>query len=997
MRSPNRNPTAAHRAGRNFEPELRLHYLSPGAFTVLPPENPPPPEPPAAPAPYRLTPTTRHNRNQAFSIIAEPNETGSRSSSPSGRVSPFRGRGFNPTGSRHASPAPSPPPEDARLTPRNLSPRRSNNSRIPTLSRRGSNSAFGEKVSHIASPRKRVLNSQLSQSLSNLEKEAYSNKQNPPSTILKKTFGHSKPPAFQQLSPIAGSSPEPSQSLSSPSRIPQSRSQPGSRITSPTRPSHGAAAKPPISSRNTSRVASRSTSRNPSRNASRNASREPSPTKNPTSPTRISVKNYRNVQAKVNSFKSAKPKVPPKPSTTSDQTDDSDVTKPLPPKRLVKKDSVKKLRTTSNSNILAKTASNNNLAYVNNNTNRNSNESNNNADKINSTIVRHPDNKNKNISAKTNNSSSNNNNVNKSVANNNKISENKKTQLNKSDTDTSEITTHNDKSSADELKKTNTTPKLTDLLPSTTIVVSSTTTTITQPLKIDAKLDSTIKYDKPKPVSPMVDGRVLSATSVSNAMNRMNDSVLNTQTLIKDHGLSSKITAANAIVSMANEIKPTNPALDTKNATTALPTVEPTNTKPIENNHKQVSSVGILDSKTLEKHVQNNMNNVGHVMGNSVKKSVNDRIKEARTVVAADVKPIQISVEGKPSDVEVQSGNVRLPVSATNGLSERPGLPPSNQTPPNEPEAAKPSPKSNPCTRFLAKLPCKSKSASKPVEPKSDQREEDGKTGCFNCRKKKPAMEQVRINIEPNEDDPKPKFMDRLKCCGKNKVGDTTGCFSKGKRKESWTERRDSILSDPPLPKSKCNEFMRKAFCLNLCCKKKISVGEEISRKASLMSSKKKSLTPTTLPPPEEVKPKLDVSLVEYTSHMKGAIPVLPIYLAWFCLVMNCIAPGTGTVFSGLFCLCLGIPRFSQKDGARPRIGALIINLFIGAGQFFTVLFCLVGWGWSIWWGVTMVKISKKFKKLKLLEEMEEQAEIRSEQRAAALNSRGTKDLERLK
>lgn len=27
---------------------------------------------------------------------------------------------------------------------------------------------------------------------------------------------------------------------------------------------------------------------------------------------------------------------------------------------------------------------------------------------------------------------------------------------------------------------------------------------------------------------------------------------------------------------------------------------------------------------------------------------------------------------------------------------------------------------------------------------------------------------------------------------------------------------------------------------------------------------------------------------------MKGAIPVLPICLAWFCLVCNVIAPGTG-------------------------------------------------------------------------------------------------------
>lgn len=41
--------------------------------------------------------------------------------------------------------------------------------------------------------------------------------------------------------------------------------------------------------------------------------------------------------------------------------------------------------------------------------------------------------------------------------------------------------------------------------------------------------------------------------------------------------------------------------------------------------------------------------------------------------------------------------------------------------------------------------------------------------------------------------------------------------------------------------------------------------------------------------------------------------------------------------------------------------GAFVINLLVGAGQLFTVLFCLVGWGWSIWWGVIMVKISREY------------------------------------
>lgn len=37
--------------------------------------------------------------------------------------------------------------------------------------------------------------------------------------------------------------------------------------------------------------------------------------------------------------------------------------------------------------------------------------------------------------------------------------------------------------------------------------------------------------------------------------------------------------------------------------------------------------------------------------------------------------------------------------------------------------------------------------------------------------------------------------------------------------------------------------------------------------------------------------------LVEHASLMKGAIPVLPICLAWFCFLCNIFLPGTGEKF----------------------------------------------------------------------------------------------------
>jgi hypothetical protein len=68
-----------------------------------------------------------------------------------------------------------------------------------------------------------------------------------------------------------------------------------------------------------------------------------------------------------------------------------------------------------------------------------------------------------------------------------------------------------------------------------------------------------------------------------------------------------------------------------------------------------------------------------------------------------------------------------------------------------------------------------------------------------------------------------------------------------------------------------------------------------------------------------------------------------------------------GTVWSGLFNLCTGQPRFSAVAGMKSRLGSFIVNLIVGVGQLFTVLFCLVGWGWSIWWGITMIRLASKY------------------------------------
>lgn len=141
----------------------------------------------------------------------------------------------------------------------------------------------------------------------------------------------------------------------------------------------------------------------------------------------------------------------------------------------------------------------------------------------------------------------------------------------------------------------------------------------------------------------------------------------------------------------------------------------------------------------------------------------------------------------------------------------------------------------------------------------------------------------------------------------------------------------------------------------------------------------KHSLT-SVAPPPlsEEPKAKIPDVLVEHNSLMRGAIPCLPVPLAWFCLVWNVLLPGSGTVWSGLFNLCTGQPRFSQVAGLKSRLGAFVVNLVVGVGQLFTVLFCLVGWGWSIWWGVTLVRLARKYRRFKASEAANNDPEARA-------------------
>ncbi|KAL3275822.1 hypothetical protein HHI36_020566 [Cryptolaemus montrouzieri] len=266
------------------------------------------------------------------------------------------------------------------------------------------------------------------------------------------------------------------------------------------------------------------------------------------------------------------------------------------------------------------------------------------------------------------------------------------------------------------------------------------------------------------------------------------------------------------------------------------------------------------------------------------------------------------------------------------GVVKNGGLPPDNAPNNNGGHPKPPDPSGNGkenvsrAAKFLAsakdKILCKScrkgENEKSNLPSKRFEEEDQSKTGCFSCLKKKEQIKQsIKISVEEDGKEIKASCWDRMKCCGtKNKSGEPQGCLPCAKRKPAWEERRDSILSDLPSRITcwtRCKNFMKKLFCLHLCKKKRKFEDLSVSRRASTLS-KKKSLTPTALPI-EDQTPKLDLSLVEHSSPMKAAIPVLPICLAWFCLVMNCFLPGTGTALSGIFA-CALVNQDSHKRTA---------------------------------------------------------------------------------
>uniref|UniRef100_A0A2L2YRF6 Protein SPEC3 n=1 Tax=Parasteatoda tepidariorum TaxID=114398 RepID=A0A2L2YRF6_PARTP len=93
------------------------------------------------------------------------------------------------------------------------------------------------------------------------------------------------------------------------------------------------------------------------------------------------------------------------------------------------------------------------------------------------------------------------------------------------------------------------------------------------------------------------------------------------------------------------------------------------------------------------------------------------------------------------------------------------------------------------------------------------------------------------------------------------------------------------------------------------------------------------------------------VSVNERHGRFRKAVPCMPLALSIILCIINMLAPGVGTFLAALTVLC-GCP--TEYDD---RCKAFLYNVLASFLQLLTALI-VVGWVWSIMWGITFVGIS---------------------------------------
>ncbi|XP_033632365.1 protein SPEC3-like [Asterias rubens] len=89
----------------------------------------------------------------------------------------------------------------------------------------------------------------------------------------------------------------------------------------------------------------------------------------------------------------------------------------------------------------------------------------------------------------------------------------------------------------------------------------------------------------------------------------------------------------------------------------------------------------------------------------------------------------------------------------------------------------------------------------------------------------------------------------------------------------------------------------------------------------------------------------------------RQAIPALHIAAAVPCLILNIFLPGIGTIVAGFSVFCCGNPG---QEGAG-KVGTCCLNIFVGLLQLLTCWIFLIGWIWSIMWGIAFLGLSADY------------------------------------
>ncbi|CAG5125011.1 unnamed protein product [Candidula unifasciata] len=98
-------------------------------------------------------------------------------------------------------------------------------------------------------------------------------------------------------------------------------------------------------------------------------------------------------------------------------------------------------------------------------------------------------------------------------------------------------------------------------------------------------------------------------------------------------------------------------------------------------------------------------------------------------------------------------------------------------------------------------------------------------------------------------------------------------------------------------------------------------------------------------------------NLTEGDVTLRDSIPAMSRCVASICLVFNIFLPGAGTLIAGLSVLCCSHVR--PKDDSKRH--CIYVNAGVALIQFMLTFLFLLGWIWSIMWGIAFLSVSKQY------------------------------------